>query len=186
MLEAVNLCKAFDGKPVIRDFSFRFENGGRYCLSGPSGSGKTTLLNLLMGLLKPDGGIVRAPRGLRMSVVFQEDRLLENLTAYGNAALVSRAPQAEVEALLNAMGVEPGSLTQPVGEYSGGMKRRVALCRALMASYDILLLDEPYKGLDADTRERVMRIVCERTRGKTVILVTHDPLEAAGYEVIEV
>lgn len=184
MLEAVNVSKSFEGKSVIRAFSAKLEKGRRYSLMGPSGCGKTTLLHLLMGLIKPDSGAVHMPGSTRLSAVFQEDRLLEQMTAQANVALVSPATQSEIEALLMELGIDRESLQSPVSTFSGGMKRRVALCRALLADYDVLFLDEPYKGLDKETRERVMRIVHERTQGKTVLLVTHDREETQGYEPI--
>ena len=95
MLEAVNVSKAFDGRPVIRDFSARFAPGSRTCLMGPSGCGKTTLLRLLMGLETPDGGQMRIPKGTRFSAVFQEDRLLNRLTAAANVRLAARVPAAQ-------------------------------------------------------------------------------------------
>ena len=184
MLEAVKLSKSFEGKQVISQFSQGFENGVRYCLMGPSGCGKTTLLNLLMGLVKPDSGKVKAD-GVRFSAVFQENRLLDQMTAAANVALVSQSSREEIETLLRELGIDDESLPQPVSTYSGGMKRRVALCRALLAEYDVLILDEPYKGLDEDTRAKVMRIVARYTQGKTVILVTHDREETEGYTPIE-
>ena len=183
MLEAVNLCKAFDGRNVINGFSQCFETNVRYCLMGPSGCGKTTLLNLLMGLVKPDSGKVKAD-GIRFSAVFQEDRLLEQMTALANVALVSPALREEIEGLLRELGIDEESLPQPVSAYSGGMKRRVALARALLAEYDVLILDEPYKGLDEETRAKVMKIVERYTEGKTVLLVTHDREETEGYTPI--
>lgn len=184
MLEAVNVSKAFDGRPVIRDFSARFSPGSRTCLMGPSGCGKTTLLRLLMGLETPDGGQIRIPKGTRFSAVFQEDRLLNRLTAAANVRLAARVPAAQAEELLLALGIPLESLSLPVSAFSGGMKRRVALCRALLAEYDVLTLDEPYKGLDEETRARVMRLVEAHTAGRTVILVTHTLEEAEGYELI--
>lgn len=184
MLEAVNLSKSFDGKAVLQSFSIRLETGGHYCLMGPSGCGKTTLLNLFMGLIKPDSGSVQMPAGTKLSAVFQEDRLLEQMTAAANVALVSPAPQKEIAALLQELGIDGESMSAPVSTFSGGMKRRVALCRALLAEYDVLFLDEPYKGLDEATRERVMNIVRQRTEGKTVLLVTHDHEETEGYTPI--
>lgn len=181
MLEAVNLCKSFDGKPVIQHFSAKLERGVHYCLMGPSGCGKTTLLNLLMGLQKPDSGAVHMPPGTRLSAVFQEDRLLKQMTAPANIALVSPASRKEIDALLTELGIDAESLPLPISSYSGGMKRRVALARALLAGFDVLFLDEPYKGLDEDTRARVMAIVERFTQGKTVLMVTHDPAETEGY-----
>lgn len=181
MLEAVNLCKSFDGKPVIRHFSARLEDGAHYALMGPSGCGKTTLLNLLLGLQKPDSGTIRIPANTRFSAVFQEDRLLKQMTAAANIALVSSASRSEIDALLRQLGIDDESLSLPISAYSGGMKRRVALARALLADFDVLLLDEPYKGLDEETRAQVMAIVERFAEGKTVLLVTHDREEARGY-----
>ena len=93
-------------------------------------------------------------------------------------------PSTQAGELLLELGIPPESLSQPVSTFSGGMKRRVALCRALLAEYDVLTLDEPYKGLDEDTRARVMRLVDVHTRGRTVILVTHAAEEAMGYDLI--
>lgn len=181
MLEAIQLSKSFDGQPVLTNFSAKLEKGVHYCLMGLSGSGKTTLVNLLLGLIKPDSGHIRRAPDLKMSAVFQEDRLLEQMTAVANVALVSRAPNREIEQLLTQLGIPSESLPQPVSAYSGGMKRRVALARALLAEYDVLFLDEPYKGLDEATRGQVMAVVERYTRGKTVLLITHDKEETAGY-----
>ena len=185
MLEAVNLCKSFEGKTVIDHFNATLEAGVHYSLMGASGCGKTTLLNLFMGLIKPDSGTIRLPAGTKLSAVFQENRLLNQMTAAANVALVSPASKAEIEALLLELGIDEESLPQPVSAYSGGMKRRVALCRALLAEFDILFLDEPYKGLDEETRAHVMRIVERYTKDKTVLLVTHDKDETAGYTPLE-
>lgn len=185
MLEAIKLSKAFDGKPVIRDFSMTLEPCGRYCLMGPSGCGKTTALRLLAGLCKPDSGELRGLSRLKPSVVFQENRLLEQLSAIGNVRLVSKATEEQIAQILIELGLEQDSLSQPVSAFSGGMKRRVALCRALMADYDILFLDEPYKGLDDATKAKVMRVVMRLARGKTVLLVTHDAREAEGFHITE-
>ena len=180
MLETVQLNKSFDGRPVLRNVSIRLEAGGHYALMGPSGCGKTTLVNILLGLVKPDSGVVHRREGLRMSAVFQENRLLEQMTAAANVALVSKAPNAQIEALLLQLGIPPESLPHPVSTYSGGMKRRAALARALLAEYDVLFLDEPYKGLDAETRKTVMEIVRQYSAQKTTLLITHDKEEAAG------
>ncbi|MBE5802755.1 MAG: ABC transporter ATP-binding protein [Clostridiales bacterium] len=185
MLEAINLSKSFDEKAVISDFSYRFEPGSRYALMGPSGCGKTTLLNLLMGLLKPDSGSVRKADDLRISAVFQENRLLDSMTAYNNIRLVCQATTQEVTQLLLKLGIEEDSLSQPVSTYSGGMKRRVAIARALLADYDVLMLDEPYKGLDEETRQQVIDTVQSMTEGKTVLLITHTPSETNGYTLIQ-
>ena len=167
MIAIERLSKAYDGKPVLRDFSLRVEAGEHLCLMGPSGCGKTTLLRLLMG--------ITGLEGLRMSAVFQEDRLLEHLTAAENIRFVCGSLPEETETLLLRLGLEKESLSRPVREFSGGMKRRAAIARALLAAFDVLFLDEPYKGLDADTKKAVQDAVGEYARNKTVVLVTHDP-----------
>ena len=182
MLEAIGLSKAFDGKPVLQNVNLHLKKGVHYCLMGPSGCGKTTLINLFLGLIKPDSGTIRRTHDLRMSAVFQEDRLLEYMTAQANVALVSTADENRIVQLLLALGIDSESLSQPVSTYSGGMKRRVALARALLADYDVLFLDEPYKGLNEDTRRAVMAVVNKHTQGKTVLLITHDKEETDGYQ----
>lgn len=129
MIRIEHLCKAYDGKPVLRDFSLTMESGEHLCLMGPSGCGKTTLLRLLMALERPDGGGIAGLDGLRMSAVFQEDRLLEQLTAAENVRFVCGGLPVETETLLLRLGLEKESLSRSVREFSGGMKRRVAIAR---------------------------------------------------------
>ena len=176
------LCKAYDGKPVLRDFSAVLPAGRVTGLMAPSGAGKTTLLRILMGLEQPDAGSVAGLEGRRMSAVFQEDRLCDNLDAVANVRLVTPGiSRAQVLDALNAVGLG-GCAGQPARELSGGMRRRVALLRALLAEYDVLFLDEPFKGLDRDTRARVIADTRARCAGRTVLLVTHDAgeLDAMG------
>ena len=148
---------------------------------GPSGSGKTTLLRLMMRLEKPDSGEIRLPAGTRFSVVFQEDRLLEQLTAVANVRLVSPAPVETIRALLLETGIAPDSLPKPVSAYSGGMKRRAALARALAHPFDVLVLDEALTGLDDAAKARCLAAI-DRAVGpqKTLVMACHDPAEAAA------
>ena len=176
------LSKAFDGKQVLRDFSAVLPEGQVTGLMAPSGAGKTTLLRILMGLETPDRGTITGLQGLRLSAVFQEDRLCENLNPVSNLRLVTPTlSQSAAEEALTAVGLTD-CLHQPVRELSGGMRRRVAILRALLAEYDLLFLDEPFKGLDRETKEVVMADTRRRCDGRTVLFVTHDPteLEAMG------
>ncbi|MBR4067227.1 MAG: ATP-binding cassette domain-containing protein [Clostridia bacterium] len=185
MIHMHQISKQFDGKTVLDRLELHLEAGQRYALMGVSGSGKTTLLNLLMGLVKPDSGTIEMPEGLRISTVFQENRLIEGMTAVANIRLVCPVSPENARSLLLEMGIEEDSLPQPVSAYSGGMKRRVAIARALLAEYDLLLLDEPYKGLDEDTRRQVAAVVKRMTEGKTLLMVTHEPEDADGHHLIE-
>lgn len=181
-----NLDKAFDGKPVLRNLSLRIPAGRCFAVMAPSGYGKTTLLRILMGFERADGGTISGLEGRRLSAVFQEDRLCEHLSALQNVRLVRpELSRNEVTEALQDVGLG-ACLNQPVRELSGGMRRRVALVRALMAKYDVLILDEPFKGLDEETKAHVIRAARERINGKTAVLVTHDAkeAEAMGAEVV--
>lgn len=188
MLKAVNITKKFGENIVLNNFSHEFAEGKVTAVLGRSGCGKSTLLNVLMGLAAPDGGEVIRGGGGRISAVFQENRLCENLTASANIRLVTgrRFTRAEIAEELAAVGLADCA-DKPVRTLSGGMKRRTALLRALLAEYDALFLDEPFKGLDEETKRAVMEYVREKTRGRTVVLVTHDKEECAflADEVIE-
>lgn len=177
-----NLCKAYEGRPVLKDLSATLPAGRVTGLMAPSGAGKTTLLRLLMGLEQPDAGTITGLEGLRLSVVFQEDRLCDDLTAVNNIRLVNPALSVQaVQQALAQVGLA-GASQQPARELSGGMRRRVAILRALLVDYDLLLLDEPFKGLDAVTKAAVIADTRQRIRGRTTLFVTHDAteLEALG------
>ncbi|MBQ6550024.1 MAG: ATP-binding cassette domain-containing protein [Lachnospiraceae bacterium] len=173
------ITKRFEEKTVISDRDFVFPGGKISSVMGPSGAGKTTLLMLIAGLSAPDTGeITGVPE--RLSFVFQEDRLCEDFNAVANVRLVTgkRIPDEEIREELLRLGIPEESLSQPVREFSGGMKRRVSIARAILYDPELILLDEPFKGLDEDLRRNVMDELLEKLHGKTVILVTHDPEEA--------
>jgi len=175
---------------VLDRFSCLIEERAVTCVMGPSGRGKTTLLRIMMGLEQPDSGQVNGMAKLRKSAVFQENRLCENLSAASNIRLVCREPVAlrDIIDSMSAIGLNPDCAKQPVRIMSGGQRRRIAILRALMAEYDVLFLDEPFKGLDAETKERTMKYARERNLDKTVVLVTHDEseCEAMGGRIIYV
>lgn len=173
-----NLSKSYGENPVISDLNLNIKSGVTTCLMGPSGCGKTTLLRLIAGLEKPDSGeIVSETR--KISYVFQEDRLSEDFSVISNIRFVvgKTMNSEDIRNLLNEF--ELGDvIDKPVRELSGGMKRRVAIARALSATYDLLILDEPLKGLDEKLKQHVMEVIKNHTKGKTVIYVTHDSTEA--------
>ncbi len=181
-----DLKKSYGNKVVLNGFSHKFPYGKVTAVTGQSGCGKSTLLSVIMGLLPPDSGTVQCPEPI--SAVFQEDRLCENLTSSANIRLVTGKNYGlrEIAEQLSRIGLD-GCENKAVRELSGGMKRRVALLRALMADYEVLFLDEPFKGLDNETKKLVMEYSKEKIKGKTVIFVTHDAAERdfLSHEVIE-
>lgn len=169
-----NLSKSFGTNHVLVDFNAAFPEHELTCLMGPSGCGKTTLLNILMGFIRPDSGSIKGVPRLK-SAVFQEDRLCEGFNAVSNVRFVCnrKADTKKIIAHLESIGLK-GSLNQPVSELSGGMRRRVAIVRAILAKSDVLFFDEPFKGLDVDTKKDVMQYLKDNMKGRTVIMVTHD------------
>lgn len=173
------MCISFNGvtfgyspsKKIFNNFSFKVPASGRVCLTGKSGCGKTTLLRLISGLEKPESGQINIPKNTNFSFVFQEDRLLPWLTSEENVALVTRDTKA-VERAFEAV-----NLTEFKKEYpaslSGGMRRRVAIARALAFSGDILLLDEPFTGIDIENKKKIAENILKIYKGKPIILVSH-------------
>ncbi len=176
-LHLTRISKSYQGHPVLQNLSLTLEPGHIYCLTGPSGCGKTTLLRIIMGLELPDCSHNRRPEHLKISAVFQENRLFEFLTPIKNVELV--CPGKCEAAPLLAQLLEPEALTRPVSSLSGGMKRRVAISRALAAPSELVLMDEPFTGLDDAARENAIRVIRENLRGRTLLLVTHRREDAA-------
>ena len=179
-IKMMNISKKYDDKIVLDNISYDIKAGVTTCIMGPSGNGKTTLLRILLGLTLPDDGEIIGLENMLKSAIFQEDRLCENLTVSTNVKMASRK-SLEKDQIIDAIrNVElpPDCIKQSVQHLSGGQKRRVAILRALMTEYDILLMDEPFKGLDAETKQHVMNYVKKATKGKTVIMVTHDEMES--------
>ena len=174
-----NIHKAYDGKPVLSGFSLTLKEGKRTCIMGPSGCGKTTLLHILCGLVTPDQGEIQG-MAERIAMVFQENRLCEQFSALENVRMVALDQTARAKALLTRLGLGE-SMLQKVSALSGGMKRRVAIARALCYDAPLMVMDEPFKGLDEETKDMVMQTVLRETEGKTVLLITHDEEEARRF-----
>lgn len=172
------ICKAYDGRPVLQDYSLTMEAGGRYVLMAPSGAGKTTLLRILTGLDKADAGQVSGMPG-RVGMVFQEDRLCEDYDAVCNIMLGAAGAKAE-QVMREAAVILPEScLDQPVRELSGGMRRRAALLRAVLSDAEVLIMDEPFAGLDEENRARTAAYLLDRLHGRTLFVTTHREEDAA-------
>lgn len=176
MIRIDNITKSFEGLRVLENVSFHFPAASTSAVAGRSGRGKTTLINILLGLMKPDSGTVSVARGTKFACVFQEDRLVEHMTARQNLQLVCRSDEA-IDRALSALELDPAN-TERVSKYSGGMRRRVAIARAVLVTPSILILDEPFKGLDADIRAKAADFILRSCPEACRILVTHDPAEA--------
>lgn len=163
-----NLTKQFDEKVLFENINISIEPGSITCLTGASGIGKTTLLKEIMSNTKGHS-----------SFMFQEDRLLENADSFTNISLFAKG--FTKEEILEAFNLLlPGEdIHKPVSTFSGGMKRRIALLRTLMCSREILLLDEPFTGLDSESRDMAISVITRYRRNRTLIFITHDTSDAA-------
>lgn len=178
MLTIDRLSFQYDAKhPVLQNFSHSFEMGKITAITGPSGCGKTTLLRLIAGLLKPDRGTVRLDDS-RLSYIFQEPRLFPWMTALENVTAVS-CDEAVARDLLTALELPPDSFCQYPDELSGGMKQRISIARAIAYQPDIMLMDEPFQGLDPNTKKKTADVLFGALQGKTGILITHDANDLA-------
>ena len=180
MLTIRGICKSFEGRSVLEDVSFDFPEAAVTALRGPSGCGKTTLVNIILGLIEPDAGDVLMPASARTAAVFQEDRLIEHFSAARNVRLTAPASvtDEQIRSALSELGLAQEG-EKRVSEFSGGMRRRVAVIRAALFQPQFLLLDEPFKGLDEEMRARTAAFLRRNCAQATTILVTHDETEAA-------
>lgn len=191
-----NATLVYAGRALFDGLNMDLEAGRWTCLLGPTGVGKTSLLRLFAGLVSPDAGqgVTNGDAGQgvtcgdggpiagRVAYMAQQDLLLPWLTVIENVVIGSRLrgePPAYQRAreLLASVGLADRAEDYPRA-LSGGMRQRTALIRTLMEDRPIVLMDEPFSALDAITRLRLQSLAAELLRGRTVLLVTHDPLEA--------
>lgn len=174
-----NISFAYEDKIVFENYSQRFPIGETSVIMAPSGFGKTTLLYMIAGLISPTNGNINIPiNNPKFSFAFQDLRLIESLNVKKNITLVnSNISTNDLDKCLEALDIKDLA-DKKVSALSGGEKSRVSIARALMADYDILLLDEPFNGLDDTTKDNVIKYIKEKTAHKTVLLVTHNNDEA--------
>lgn len=171
VLRLQQVSKSYGGVPVLQGITASYEAGKSYYFRTPSGSGKTTLFRLIAGLEEPDKGGFIQRRGSRIAMVFQEDRLCEAYSALVNVDMVTGDRARSREHLLCLL--EEADLGRPCRELSGGMKRRVAIARAMAAGGDVILLDEPYTGLDHESRSRAERYIRSQGADSALLIATH-------------
>ena len=195
MLKVANLSVAFEGKPIITDLSFEVPTATTLAITGPSGVGKSTVLQAICGLVRISSGVISIDnhdithvpthkRGIGM--VTQSNDLFPHLTVSQNIAFglrmrgsSSKDTSQRVQEMLELVGLPDFSLRE-IQSLSGGEARRIALARSLAPSPKILLLDEPFTGLDDEIRNSLMHQVQAILQSSTMtsILVTHDHSEA--------
>lgn len=169
-----NLKKRYNDKVVLNNFNYTFKDKTISFIMGASGVGKTTLIKILMGLVQADDGKVIGINNKKISVVFQEDSLCENLSVLLNIKLVcENISNLEIEKSLELLDLKD-CMHKRARELSGGMKRRIAIIRALLYDFDLLIMDEPFKGLDKETKIKVMDFVISKLENKSAIIITHD------------
>jgi len=177
---------ALGGAAVLAPMTLDVMGGRVTALLGPSGSGKSTLLRLAAGLLPLPGTVAAedgAPLTGRIAWMAQQDLLVPWRDALGNVLLGAhlrgeRPDTARAEALRAEVGLTPADWRKMPAALSGGMRQRVALARTLMEDRPVVLMDEPFAAVDAPTRHRLQDLAARMLAGRTVLLVTHDPLEA--------
>jgi len=183
-VQVKNLNKSYGDNKVLINLNLNFEKNKITVVTGPSGCGKTTLLNIISGIDKPDSGEVIL-KDHSISFIFQEDRLIPDLTVYKNIEFVLKSTLTVLESKpIIEKYLDLVKLTEAKDKYpeqlSGGMKRRVAVARAFAYRSDLLIMDEPFKGLDEKLKKEIidefLRIY--NLDKRTVILVTHDMDEA--------
>ena len=180
LISATGLGKRYGEKRVLDDLDFEVDRGGFMLVTGPNGSGKTTLLRLCAGLATPTAGLldVRSPREAigfagHEPLVYRELTAIENLDLYGRLYRVLERRE-RIGMLLERFGLWQAR-NQRAGSFSRGMQQRLSLCRALLHEPELLVLDEPYSGLDDAGGAILDRELAELRPRATFVVSTHDP-----------
>ncbi len=174
-IELHNVCKSYQNRAVLHNVCWTISENTCWRLSGASGKGKTTLLRLLMQLETPDSGTIAGLAGIGISCCFQEQRLCPWLSATENIRIVcsNTISDATISHALSAL-LPPQAHTQPTATLSGGMQRKVALIRALLPESDIIVLDEPFSGLDEESIAHALQLIHDMRRNRALIFVSHE------------
>jgi len=175
-----NVSYNIEGKEILKDISWEISSDDIWLLSGDEGSGKTALIFIILGLITPDSGRVRLLGDYKYDrvnagVVFQDDRLFEDMTAAENVAVIRPATSPEVEAqeLVKLMSADRVNI--PVRELTPVERRITSIVRAASVPSDILLLDEPFKGMDDDLRKKAFAYIKETAGHKGIVIAQRTP-----------
>ena len=181
-----DLSLKFDDNVVFDKFSCDF-NSQFNVIKGASGIGKTTLLRVILSLQKTSHGQVSfSKKSPKFSVVFQEDRLIEELSAIDNISICCpEKAKKEIADALASIGIQSDLLSNPISTFSGGMKRRVAIIRALLSNSDIVIMDEPLTGLDVDTTANVISVIKQLINDRTILIASHTDYFDSFSQVVE-
>ena len=179
-IEICHLKKAYGEHVIFSNLTMELKKGAVTCLMAPSGAGKTTLLRILAGLEQADGGKIGGLEALRKSMVFQEPRLAEELTAAANIQLSVRRRMFGKEKRsfrhlveeMEELGLS-GCENQAVSELSGGMRQRVGIARVMLTEPDVIVMDEPTSSLDILHEKALLKTLAEAYGDKILILVSH-------------
>lgn len=171
MFELSSVYFSYGEKAILKDFSLTVNDGECVALSGPSGCGKTTAAMILCGILKAQSGTVKAPD--RIAVVFQDDRLIDNLSVSKNIYLaVGKEKYPFAKELLKKTGLYDDR-HKKISELSGGMKRRAAIVRAVAFGGEGIILDEAFNGIDPENKRICAEIIKEAYKDKPVLIISH-------------
>ena len=190
MIEVQNVNKSFGEEQVLKDVSRSFETGKIHGIVGNNGSGKTVLMKCICGFLKPDSGTIFVnhkqvgrdtdfPEDI--GIIIETPGFLPHLSGTQNlkilASLQKKANDHTIRAVLEQVGLDP-NMKKPVGKYSLGMRQRLGFAQALMEDPNLLILDEPFNGLDKHGVVHIRNVIKGlRTEGKTIILASHNQVD---------
>lgn len=183
IIKLKNVTKKFNNKSIFEDLNIEIEKNKITTITAKSGFGKTTLARMIAGLDNDYEGIIELSNGLTkkdISIMFQEDRLIENLTVYKNLKLVKNDRDLILDYLID-FELET-KMDMLVSKLSGGMKRRIALIKALLLDKKILILDEPLNGLDSKIKLKIIELIKEIQKKKklTIIFISHNEQDIAN------
>ena len=176
-LKLMNICKSFDERKVLENISLQINPSDVICIMGESGSGKSTLLRIIAGLLKADKGDFITEMNISPGIVFQDGRIFEELNPIQNIRLISDKSENEIICHLRQL-LDEKSLKLPVSNLSGGMKRRVCICMAIISKSNILVFDEPFSALDSVNKSKTVDYINKYKGERAVVMTSHQQEDA--------